>query len=116
MTGEERAILDLILSIDFDGVAQLREQASSVLVTGKCDCGCPSIELTVATEARPAAVPHRLAPVEGIVAPIADEPPGEVILFVDDGRVSFLEYVHYSDPPPSDWPAIERITATTFQR
>lgn len=113
---DERAVLDLLLSIDFDGVARLREQASSALVAGKCDCGCPSIELTVSEEVPRAAMPHRLAPVEGVVAPTADGPAGEVILFVDDGRLSYLEYVHYSDPPPSDWPAIERITATVFQR
>ena len=87
-----------------------------MLVTGKCDCGCPSIELTVAQEVPRSTVPHRLAPVEGVVALAADGPPGEVILLVDDGKLSYLEYVHYSDPPPSDWPAIERITVTTFQR
>jgi hypothetical protein len=76
MTQAERDILDLVLSIDFAGVAQLRQQISSALVTGKCDCGCPSIELTVPADAPVANVPHRLAPVDGVVAPIRDAWPG----------------------------------------
>jgi hypothetical protein len=33
--------------------------------------------------------------------PTADEPPATVILFVDDGRLSYLEYVYYSESPPT---------------
>jgi hypothetical protein len=116
LTQHERAVLDLLLSINFDGVQQLRDQALSALVTGKCDCGCPSIELTVGDGVSASERPHRLAPVEGVVAPMGDGPPGEVLLFVDDGKLSYLEYVHYNDPPPSDWPALDRITATEFKK
>ena len=44
------------------------------------------------------------------VAPVADEPPGEVILFVDDAKLSYLEYVYYSEGVPQDWPADERLS------
>lgn len=44
LTGRERAVLDALLAVEFDGVAELREQAKSVGVIGTCGCGCPSID------------------------------------------------------------------------
>jgi hypothetical protein len=32
-------VLDLLLSIDFPGVAELRLQAAHAVVEGRCDCG-----------------------------------------------------------------------------
>jgi hypothetical protein len=59
----------------------------------------------------------RLAPVEGRVASASDEePPGEIILFVDDGRLSYLEYVYYSDAPPPSWPPASQISTVTLRR
>ncbi|MET7808494.1 hypothetical protein [Micromonospora chersina] len=37
-------MLEALLAIDFEGVEGLRRQAADVLVVGKCDCGCPSID------------------------------------------------------------------------
>jgi hypothetical protein len=51
-----------------------------------------------------------LAPVEAQVAPVNDEPSGEIILFVDDGRLSSSEYVFYVNSPPSRWPSLDRLT------
>jgi hypothetical protein len=50
------------------------------------------------------------SPVELTVAPEADEATGEVILFVDDGKLSYLEYVYYSELPPKAWPSDERLS------
>ncbi|MGZ6772775.1 MAG: hypothetical protein ACXVGA_09630 [Mycobacteriaceae bacterium] len=36
-------MLDALLSADFDGVEDLREQAAQAVVVGGCGCGCPSI-------------------------------------------------------------------------
>lgn len=44
LTVRESAVLDALLAIDFDGVAQFREQAGSAQVLGGCGCGCPSID------------------------------------------------------------------------
>jgi hypothetical protein len=44
MTGREQAVLDALLSVEFDGVEQLRSAAQHVLVIGGCECGCPSID------------------------------------------------------------------------
>jgi hypothetical protein len=51
----------------------------------------------------------RLAPYEGRISPQADEPSGDIILFVDDGSLSYLEYASYDDPAPTAWPSLERI-------
>jgi hypothetical protein len=43
LTDRERAVLDALLAVEFEGVAALREQARTARVVGMCDCGCPSI-------------------------------------------------------------------------
>ena len=114
LNDDELAVLGLILARDFQGVEALREQAADVQVVGRCDCGCPSVDLEPLHQRRRSDQGERLVPVELIVAPEGDGPPGEVILFVDDGRLSYLEYVHYSDTPPDSWPTVERLSV--FQR
>jgi hypothetical protein len=43
LTAREHAVLTALLSVDVDGVEQLRVQAAVPQVFGGCDCGCPSI-------------------------------------------------------------------------
>jgi hypothetical protein len=114
LNDDERAVLGRLLTRDFQGVQALREQAADVQVVGRCDCGCPSVDLEPLPELSRSDQVGRLAPVELEVAPEADEPPGEIILFVDDGRLSYLEYVFYSDSPPKSWPTVERLSV--FER
>jgi hypothetical protein len=108
LTDDEQRVLGRILEADFQGVAALREQHVGVQVVGRCYCGCPSIDLEPSSERARSDQVGRLAPVELEVIPAADEPPGEVILFVDDGRLSYLEYVYHSEAPPNDWPPDDR--------
>jgi hypothetical protein len=84
-------VLDHLLSVDFDGVTELRDQAKDATVTGRCECGCPSVDLAVGPTASRSSLPRRLSPVEGRVAPVGEEPPGDIILFVDGGQLSRLE-------------------------
>jgi hypothetical protein len=115
LQSDERAVLSLLLAEDFDGADALREQARDVSVVGHCDCGCPSIYLAPPSGSPRAHLTSRLATVEGRVTPESDgEPPGEIILFVDDGKLSYLEYVYYGSAPRS-WPPTSRIT-TAVQR
>lgn len=44
LTERERSVLDVLLSVDFDRVEDLRRQAADVVVVGMCGCGCPSID------------------------------------------------------------------------
>jgi hypothetical protein len=108
----ELSILDALLTVDFPGAAAFRAQVPHTMVIGRCDCGCPTVDLSVQLIVPASSVdtPSRLAPVEGRVTPIANEPPGDIILFVDDGRMSCLEYVSFDDPSPSEWPSLGRVT------
>jgi hypothetical protein len=92
-------MLDLVVSVDFRGANDLREQLKSTVVVGQCDCGCPSVDLQVGTDAPAARLDSRLLPCELEIVPASDEPPGQVILFADDGRLSYLEYVFYGRTP-----------------
>jgi hypothetical protein len=116
LTADESAVLALLLSVNFPGVDELRLQAASASVVRRCDCGCPSIELKVAEGAPLASgLSSRLVPADGVVSPMGDDVPGEIILFVDDGRLSYLEYVYY-DAVPTEWPALDRITVSAQAR
>lgn len=44
LTERERAVLHALLSVDFEGVEELRKQAKTARVVGTCGCGCPSID------------------------------------------------------------------------
>ncbi|MFC4110740.1 hypothetical protein [Micromonospora zhanjiangensis] len=37
-------MLEALLTVDFEGVEDLRRQAAEVVVVGTCGCGCPSID------------------------------------------------------------------------
>jgi hypothetical protein len=54
-------------------------------------------------------LPTRLFAAEAVVAPIDEGPPGEVIVFIHDGQLSYLEYVYYDDSPPILWPSLDRL-------
>jgi hypothetical protein len=116
LTPAEGAVLALLLSVEFPGVDALRVQAGSATVVGGCNCGCPSIAIAVPDNAPLAlGLTSRLAPAEGVVSPQGHDVPGEIILFVDDGRLSYLEYVYY-EAPPSEWPSLDRISVSAQPR
>jgi len=108
LTSDEHAVLDLLLSVDFDGATDLRAQARDATVVGRCDCGCPTVDLAVPDTAPTAGLLGRVSPVEGRVTAHGDEAPGEIVLFLKDGRLDSLEYVYY-DLVPTSWPPIDRI-------
>lgn len=111
LNDDERAVLQALLAPDFPGVSELRAQVPDAVVVGKCDCGCPTIDIQVTGSSPRSTVvsKNRLAPYEGRVAPLDDEPIGDIILFVDDGFLTCLEYVPYDDPSPTTWPSLDRI-------
>jgi hypothetical protein len=116
LTAAESVMLALLLGAEFSGVDALRVQARSAVVVGGCDCGCPSVALEVAADAPLASgLNSRLVPAEGVVSPQGEGVPGEIILFVDDGRLSYLEYVYY-DAPPKEWPAPDRVRVIVLDR
>jgi hypothetical protein len=106
---EERAVLDLLLALDFPEASALRHQVDKAEVVGRCDCGCPSIHICVPEAVPSAALPDGVVPAELRVTSADDEPEGDVILFVRNGRLDYLEYVFYTDDPPPAWPNISRL-------
>jgi hypothetical protein len=59
---DERHMLEVLLSRPFAGRDELREQLTAISVTGlSCECGCPSLALSVERVAPP-------APAKGLVA------------------------------------------------
>jgi hypothetical protein len=101
----ERQVLALLLAQDFPGAAELREQVDSARVSRQCDCGCPSVDLVVDGDVPHAAVVSR-TPVN---AQVAGGVGGGLIVFVDDGRLSGLEYYSAEDHVPGSWPELDRI-------
>lgn len=109
----EHRVLGALLAEDFPGVDELRAQVPRAMVVGRCDCGCPTVDLEVPEDipaSSATSTTPRLAPVEGRVRSIGDEPTGDILLFVDDGRMTCLEYVTYQDPSPTEWPSLDRIS------
>jgi hypothetical protein len=90
-------------------VSALRHQVDKATVVGRCDCGCPSIHISVPEAVPSGALPDGVVPAELRVTPVGDEPESDVILFVRNGRLDYLEYVFYTDDPPRAWPNISRL-------
>lgn len=115
LDADERAILDLLLSRDFPGVHALRRHAHEVVVVGRCECGCPTIELG-SPGAGKSADPGRLTPVEGRVLAEDGTPQQELLLFASDGQLRSAELAWYGDTPPVRWPAPEQVQLVEIVR
>jgi hypothetical protein len=104
---DERAVIERLLSQPFAGRDQLVQQAAFVRTTGlSCSCGCPSIQLQVEIPAQKASVEERV-PVSGH----GRDPDGNlvgVLLFVDDGVMSELEFFSYVNQVPG-FPLLESL-------
>lgn len=101
----ERRVLDRMLGVDFSGAAELRVQAESAQVVRGCDCGCPTVDLVVGDDV-PLAVVTSRTPVNAVVDDVVG---GGLIVFVDDGRLSGLEFYAAADPMPREFPDLEQI-------
>jgi hypothetical protein len=105
LSKSERQVLGLLLAMDFPGAPELRAQVDSAVVSGTCACGCPSVDLVVEGDVPLAAVSSRTpvnAEVDGVLG-------GGLIVFVNEGRLSGLEYYSVEDETPSDWPDVAQI-------
>ena len=64
LNSDEHAVLDLLLFVDFDGATDLRAQARDATVIGRCDCGCPTVDLAVPDTAPAADLLSRVSRVQ----------------------------------------------------
>ncbi len=104
----ERETLEVLLAVDFPGVAALRAQLPGTVVVDRCTCGCPSVSLEPPVDAPLAAVATEV-PVEALGMGAYGEPEAMVLLFVHDGRLSYLEYAPLEERTPTRFPPVHRI-------
>jgi hypothetical protein len=98
----ERAALDRLLSLDFQGVRELRLQAA----TAQAECTGLIVNLVV-DAVLPIAQVAKRTPVQAVVDGSGYD--GGLLLFVDDGRLSALEYWWVTEDAPDEFPPLEAI-------
>lgn len=98
----EKELLEFLLTADFPGRDDLKEQLQYVEVVGDCECGCGTIDLKVNEYPKRAFVEEPI-PVEAHGEGI------EVLLFVRGGLLCSLEIVDYEDRRPLPYPSIRGL-------
>jgi hypothetical protein len=113
LTGREREILEMLLSVDAPGFDELRAQAPFVLAAW-WSCGCASFDLEVDRERAPRSSVIARPAVEAITRERDDvNRTFDLLLWVDGGWLDGVEIVDYVDrhgeespdeiPPPDAW-------------
>jgi hypothetical protein len=96
----ERSVLDALLSHEFDGVEELRKQATGIRAVSSCGCGCGSIGLVHEGGYRPPRDSGvTLASTEGTILNDSGESIGWIILFLREGLLDDLEVSSFSGEP-----------------
>jgi hypothetical protein len=99
---QEKALLDFLLSADFPGREELKEQAENVTVVGECQCGCGTVQFQVDSNCAPAKL-ENFIPIEAYGEML------DVLLFAGGGFLKMLEIVFYGDPPKKPYPRPEQL-------
>jgi Phage integrase family len=105
---QEAAVLDWVLAHRFTDAGRLRAQAASAVATGRCACGCASIHLDVEHTSGLAARTPSPVPVQPQIVGDDGQPVGGVLLFLQDGWLSYLEVYSYGEPIPR-FPSTDRL-------
>lgn len=115
LTDPESRVLSALLALDFSGVTELRCQAPSARVVGKCLCGCASVELEVdRTQCAPSGA-GRPIPAEATVLDPSGKAVGGIIVFLDAGYLSYLE-IYSFDKPIEAFPPVDELHIDLIQR
>jgi len=111
---QEAAVLDWVLAHRFLDAERLRAQAASAVATGRCVCGCASIHLNV--EHTPGLAARTPSPVPAQPQIVGDDgqPVGGVLLFLQDGWLSYLKAYSYDEPIPR-FPSTDRLALEPVQ-
>ena len=98
LSPDEARVLGAILSLDFRGALELREQMPFARVVGRCRCGCATVDLAVDhSVAEPARGVRSPIPAEAEVRNEDEEHLGGIIVFLKDGYLSLLEVYSFGD-------------------
>ena len=101
----ERRVLAHLLSVDFVGVTELRQQLlrARVAHNWKPD-GSPSFDIWISPDSPLSSFDGKLAPIKARVSSAEEPYIGELILWIANGRLSSLEYSWITDYPPTTLP------------
>jgi hypothetical protein len=117
LTPEEITLLKLLLPDGaFPDVDIYRQQAEHLTVTGKCRCGCPTVDFTVDTfQAPQAAFSGNPAPLPIEAEAGEGENYVQVILFARHGWLELLELVYFTEHTPVTFPDPADLRLITCQ-
>ena len=106
LSEREATTLEFVLSVDDPRALPLREQSRSVVVNGRCPCGCATIYLEVdRTKAQPATnLTHLRMAIESYGPGSGESPFFAFLLFLDEGWLDSLEIEYIGSLPPAEFP------------
>ncbi|TWV52748.1 hypothetical protein FRZ03_11115 [Streptomyces misionensis] len=100
----EQRVLVKLLSAEFPGAQELRNQLAQTRVTRPWGSESPSIDLDVPSGVPAAAIEDGIMPATGTVTDDSGERFGELLVWVSGGRLSALEFSWYGDTAPTELP------------
>ncbi|MET9347707.1 hypothetical protein [Streptomyces termitum] len=107
LNADERAVLEHILSAEFDGASQLRNQLDRTEVTAVWGPGSVSVDLQVREPCEHAALPTELVPVDAHVHDPSGAYVGEILVWTDRGAtLAALEFAWVTDEMPTSLPTV----------
>lgn len=109
LTARETEILNSLLSADFAGAQQLREQVPHTKVVATWGEGSPSVDLEVAQGSVRADIEDGEVPVDAQVHDDQGNYTGEITLWVTDGYLAGLEYAWVTDDRPQELPTLAQL-------
>lgn len=111
LTEHERCVIAYLLSAEFDGAPQLREQLGRAsVVRSWTPEGSPSFDISVPKDIGSSSIDSDIAPVVAEVVDSTGSYIGELILWLTDGKLSALEYSWVTKEPPKYLPEISQIS------
>lgn len=109
LTDLEAGVITKLLSVGRRGSAEYMKQIPYAQVVSTWGVGSPSVDVAVGPAAAAAGGVTDGIFVDGAVTDPAGRPIGEVILWVEAGRLSGIEYAWYTDERPAKLPEPDQI-------
>ena len=104
LTATERSVTwNLLERAGVPELDVLAQQLEAAQVVSKCECGCPTISMSVdSTRARGTSY-------SGKPVATADYQGGSIMVWIEDGWLSHLEIYWWSDDPPTEFPPLDQL-------
>lgn len=109
LSDAERNILEYILSADVIGAKELRAQVPFVKVAALWEKDSPSVDFVRTKNVPKTPLTSRVFPVEAEVHDKNGAVVGGIVIWVEAGYVSSLEYWWTTDDPPTELPGINML-------